>query len=388
MKDLLKQICDCKCNDCGGSYTKEATCVYCGKENSQLKDNLKKLEEIFSDNKSDDISIENNMLLSLKYLEIDYINDHLEEIDYEYMIKAKIEELRNKLIMGGDIFEDDYKVMDAVKRIGTDEDKDLLSKFIFLNQSAGKISFPYDYVEFAVRHITENYLKDYYQINTKCRIEDDLGCSAFAIGNDVVIDRKHVDSFYESRDPMILVMLIHESCHVYQNAIMKKDYQSVDARTTLAPFYLLEAKDKVLSYLDRGYYHDNYDNLTFENEAYAEGYIQARDWYMQYGLELSGEYIENKIQELKSKMNNFYRVYDGKKRSLIDIFEDVIVDHPEMLDNYPILKVEYKIEDKKVIRKSDEEFLMEKLETKNDALYDSLIAQTKLLQREKEHTKE
>lgn len=149
-----------------------------------------------------------------------------------------------------------------------------------------------------------------------------------------------------------LETLFHEMRHVTQ-------FANEDNTCTYRDYLMF--KDRVLSNLNLDYYLANYDSIGIEIDAYTKGCVLAYRYLQELDPSLADRLrhdIYSNIVEYRSTWHQEYyqkRVAkDDDLKSIDTIFDEVISMHPDLVDVYPILQIEYNLDGKK---KTVKEFL-------------------------------
>ena len=109
------------------------------------------------------------------------------------------------------------------------------------------------------------------------------------------------------------------------------------------------------------YYNENYIMYLDEVEARYTEYRTLIDMMRVFGLKMSDQSIsvlnEEMIKEEKN-MEDRTRVLNGNVTTVDEIFDTISLSAKD-IKNYPLLKLEYKIENNQVIKKSDDELIID-----------------------------
>lgn len=176
-----------------------------------------------------------------------------------------------------------------------------------------------------------------------------------------------------------LQTVFHEIRHAFQNVAISQDgfYNK--------SLYIM-AMESVIKANNSKFYKDNYDNLLIENDADKAGLQLALSTIKERNPKLytfSQAAIEEKMKEYDNNFYNSDMVMWGSKASAIkalDAFVEVFVSkNPEILKQYPILKVAYKEngERKDILQmlQEREDLLTEKPKDRIDELYQTALNQ-------------
>ena len=122
-------------------------------------------------------------------------------------------------------------------------------------------------------------------------------------------------------------------------------------------------KHKLKQFGTDNYYNDNYDDISLEIDAQKSSLINLIKFLDSFGykipydvlIELEKEFIHDIKEERKI-------IVEGKEeyKSVDDIFDFIVIEHPEYLDLYPQLRIEY-IKDGKIVRRKTRDELIDTL---------------------------
>ncbi len=166
------------------------------------------------------------------------------------------------------------------------------------------------------------------------------------------------DAFLANRDKMPyenIRTIYHELRHMQQPAAFKNPEQY-----DLASF--LMAQDKAITAQNRGYYTENYFLLPIEADAEAVAYQAVNSDMAWCGAELTQ--IDEDLRQFGILRENPIRVVNGSKTTTYEIIDGMQLD-PQVLTDYPILGLVYKVADGQVVKKDTQELLDAYLEEKN-----------------------
>lgn len=202
-------------------------------------------------------------------------------------------------------------------------------------------------------HTIENY-------NPLCFILPLEGKSGTSSGNTTVeIDTEVCKRLYDNADIYSVIVIYHELWHIVQNVMIKSGFFFENNMLVLKENLICEYENR--NYKTDTYYHNNYQNISFE--------VDARDFSISWtilllakvSLSLSNETLKdlNKNYVMDTGILERKIIIDGKEeyKTVDEIFDEVIKLNPEYLDLYPQLKVEYIKEDNSVRRKTKDELI-------------------------------
>ncbi len=114
----------------------------------------------------------------------------------------------------------------------------------------------------------------------------------------------------------------------------------------------MSAKDKALEEVFPNYYDENYELVAFENDAESNAYMAMANDLV--ALRLNPLDFPIKATMHANLLSNRIRFINGKEDTLDNLFDQYVSD-PNILAEYPILTLEYKVEGGKMVRKTPEE---------------------------------
>ena len=227
-------------------------------------------------------------------------------------------------------------------------------------------------------HFTEQFLKS--KINTPhCIFSDttDKKVGGFAKYNYVYLNDSYIKRCLEDKKYLeILDTIFHECTHCIQEVDLH------DGKT-ITYAMLMETKERVIRMIDvdDNYYHCNYELFSEEVEARYSAAVLTFNYLKHLGLYIKDQnYFTDKINTEMQNIYNEKRVYNGKDTTVSEMF-DSIEDKPLwILEKFPILKLEFKIENNKIVPKDLEEIIDDYLNYTSNKDYNSLeIKQIELL---------
>lgn len=149
--------------------------------------------------------------------------------------------------------------------------------------------------------------------------------------------------------------IFHELTHVQQNREINYD-------RTISAFRIYEIMDFInRKELGQEYYDKNYARLPEELEAYRSQYNSSIEFFRSLNVEIPKEIIDkaHECNELLSYIINSerfkYREVDGKYYPINYLLVKNIKDKPEYLEEYPQLKIAFKVKNGHVVDKTSEE---------------------------------
>ena len=137
--------------------------------------------------------------------------------------------------------------------------------------------------------------------------------------------------------------------HEFEHIVQKQFYTNPN-KFSLSGF--LMAKDNCLVEILENYYQENYAFLTAELDAECNGYLALANDLEALGL--NPQDMRNLAQKNYNLLFSDIRFLNGENTTL-DILFDKYVTDTKLLNKYPILKLQYKELDGKIVKKSIEE---------------------------------
>lgn len=354
--ELCEIIRNTKCGICGGPY-KGSICQYCDDKNENLEQNIEELKKLVENKSLNLMYFVNdlgNSLYSIRNFDLDFINKFISETKYDEIIKKEVYDYQRKVINNlpcSDSMHDNMKKIISQNLIDNDN---LMSSIIcFFKALSTK---QYDILDTELRKIVCNFTEKIVEIScennrVKCEIlPTSKGCSGLTAGIKIVISEDKFEKFKNGNFLEIVDTAVHESTHIQQKELRQQKFVS---------YYEIEKlKDTILSKNIENYYNDNYLFNFNEIEAFMSGASTVLKINEKFNISVDEEYIrqETKIlNNLQNYSNNTLRVYNNEKIELDDLFSTFIADHPEIINEYSQLQLEYKIENDIVVKRSKEE---------------------------------
>lgn len=360
LKPLIKKIRNYKCINCGGNFT-NSKCNYCDQNDKELEQIINKISLILN-NISYQLQILNlnnikiNKLFNLLYTlndSQDCINKFLNKYNYKQLFNEFSKEIIKKVQDHNTIFTN--LEINVIETIIYQKNNQYNLKYIyhyFINRCFNnKQNVSIDCFKEIIKQLAETTLSPFYK-NSTCILENNKAIkinnkNCIQLGSNkaykIYLNEEEIENLYNNRNPEILITLFHEAIHGIQHKNIFYGNQEID------PLVILEIKDFILSKIIKNYYNDNYDNLSFEIEADYLGY------------QLTNQYINTKLNDRKISykftniLTNKNRIINGQLKDIDTIFNEIIINHPELLKKHPQLNYLYKIENNKVIPLNEEE---------------------------------
>lgn len=344
-----------KCPKCGGSYV-ISTCSSCFFKNQELENDIKKLENALA---SSNLAKKQNFteliepyqsLMCIKSLNIPIVDRVLQNSNYLSFYNEYINNLNNKIENNKELNLKDYEFfkwyLDDKLSIDEKENFRLISLLIKAYFER-KVTFSDEEKLKYIVMFVENTLKIQTNRDYKCHIDDksdERNASINRIG-DVIIYQNCLNDFNNYDAFSFFTTLFHECIHAVQFYLWNSNQVSFNS--------LFQIKDYLLDIIPN-YYQDNYQFLLTEVEAFLNEGIIALDYMQRFKYQITKDMIEKKEknEEIFNKnQNQFMRKVNGEYDDLFHLFDKYVKDFPKWLIKFPMLNIEYIVEDNKVRRK-------------------------------------
>lgn len=363
--DILKRMINSRfCPKCGGQIMtfKTGICPICG---TKWETNYLNTDFEFIISKLDNYSFELNEFTIYLYS----LKDYNEELDKKLKTFNVDENIKNRLnIINGKLF-------NGIKL--SDEENSLLRYSLFcdiapsseLNVMAvinnilrNNMIVNYDafkgiivfFIKFLIKNAYSNMINGYTPIVNITNFDDDLRNST-GIAHDIFkisINEDIINDLYNNKNLEAFITIFHELVHIEQNIYIKFGYISDSIMDYI--------KDDVIVRIikdDNGidYYKENYDHISFENDAEIIGTITAMKWLENAGIKLTDNFkvfLNNSVNREVKKRSIRTRTVNGKEYDIDELFESCIKLHPEYIDKYPQLGIQYFVDGKYVFERN------------------------------------
>lgn len=356
MKEEIIKLCQSikennRCENCTGRFDNH-TCIYCGNESETLKELISKLTTIL-----DNITIDNEILInlySIKSLNVEKVNKILNENNYEEKLKSKYSEICNK-INDNNLNDDDHKYMlYFIENNIIANDTNLLINILMRKMILDKLNLDNSSKLMLIKKFTEMFMKDFMKgrvKNPKCVFDslkkDTIGNSFF---DRITLDEKEINEMLENKQYVkILMTIFHECTHTNQ-------YYTMSVEKSINYNNLLQTKEEIIRSSNQNYYDENYEIYSSEVEARCmENYLTLQ--YLQ-----SIGVSTNKEEYMKKEIIKEQELYFNltRKNNKIDTTVDEMfmsTNDVKSLLRYPVLKVQFKIENNTLIMKNEQELI-------------------------------
>lgn len=191
-----------------------------------------------------------------------------------------------------------------------------------------------------------------YVLNPKCIIVDDSklkGRKAYSYHERIYLSKDDVMRLYSLGVYAVIKNMLHELGHV-------KQYQEIHIERKNDDFTIKQIKEEVLSSYVPGYYDMNYAQISYEMEAEMLAITELLKLFSKMAIRFKNNqnpYVDT-LNRMVANVNNDMRKTFDEEVSLHELFDSVIMYHPELLEIYPQLMKEYELtSDDLVVRKDD-----------------------------------
>lgn len=385
MEEIIK-LCDSliehkKCKQCGGSKYEDGICVYCQIKDEEINTKVEQITNLLNNDPSNA-----DILLSLKSIEFTgdkRIFDYLNKYNFDTYLLNRFNVINDKINNNQiDEFDLNYIYYFIENHYYTKESKEYIANFIMSKLITKSISLSLEQKIKFIKFFTETHIQVFYPktTNPKCIIEskdkDVLGDSFYNI---ITLDKEQTIKYLENDNYiMLLILIYHESTHCFQKYRMK-------SKNELSTYInLLEVKEEIISQKIPNYYNENYQKFSQEVEARYESYELILMYLESKGLVIG----KNGLEWIKQEMEKDYklifdetRTLNSKNTTVDEVFDSIEISY-ELFKNYPVLSLEYKYVDGKLVRKSKEELTSDYAtfipNDKVDYLYEKLLNKTEM----------
>lgn len=284
-------------------------------------------------------------LYSIKDMNIDFVNDFLKKLDYE--------NIRNQeLILFKSKFNDNTLNNEEIRRLESliltsdnlkQDDIDILTKLVFKN-NISKAGFR----KFVLLFIENEALRNNIDLNSVKYGKTEEGHDADTYGTDIIFSKECIDRIYDLYELDSVFMLIyHELFHVRQNNDINNGV--INPRTCKYIY------DDLIRNNEKEFYKDNYNLINQEIDAQMMAYIYTKRLKDKFKIEYDNNILKSQIQ----KELELTKVEGRRLANYISNYHELVLNqiknHPEYLEQFPVLQIEFKIVDGFVCRRSQEE---------------------------------
>ena len=261
-----------------------------------------------------------------------------------------------------------------------------------VNALNGNYNGSYDNFENSIIEFTKNYMnslckkKDY---NPKCLVKEKLSACGITIGTDHIIFNKKVIKNLMNGEKLHLITIFHELTHIQQNIQIESGIATPNIMRYIKDLLLDEyqkIENKEFNYKSTeqllSYYKVNYKNESTEIDANLNAILLTIQFFLENNIDYTKEeknldtYFDKLIKRKYQKRNLTYCItFNSYYLTLDEAFDIAIKYHPEWLERYPQLKVEYTYNNG-IIEKKDVP-TYQKYDTNSDAYHKIKYLKTK-----------
>ena len=172
----------------------------------------------------------------------------------------------------------------------------------------------------------------------------------------------NINHFFENNDLKKIDNAFHEATHAIQNTYLEKAKNNPEIILNSKLYAML--KENIIIENNYDYYDDNYKKLEIEFDARLKGAINLNKFLIEIGLTekkiaiLSDKTLKESLKEECSQ--NYIRdkkIYNYNEMSIDDIVLDILRRKKQYILDYPILNLEFKINDEGIVEKKSKEEL-------------------------------
>lgn len=346
----------CPYPNCGNEKLDSfGNCTICGYTNDLIQDSLDELEISIlrlNDYFKNGIHRGYNFLdklWSIRSMHIDFVNDYLDKLDYG-VIREKEIKLFHKKYLENNINYEETKRLESL--IMTEEDinrfdMDILTKMVF-DKTISKANFSKFVLLFTKFYMEEKNI--YFHSVTYGEIDNKN--DAETIGYDLVFSKEKIDAIYDLKEQdSVFFLLFHEVEHIRQN------YERDNG--VITPNSCKYVYDYIIRCNEEKFYQENYTLINQEIDANIKAYIAVKKLKDRFGV----NYPEKDVKEQIQTQLSLSKIENRKMANYIIDYHDLVLvsltKHPEYLEQFPQLQVEFKMVDGIVCRREKDELVAE-----------------------------
>ena len=209
-----------------------------------------------------------------------------------------------------------------------------------------------------------------HKYNVNCVISKNLrkDCLAYTKSfTEMGLSEELVKRIY-NKDKLSFFVILHELEKIYQNYLINICLLDPNIIKILKEKLVLEVTGEENFEEDYcGYYSNSYSTSTSEILATRYSYMNIVDIFNDIGINFSKKEIEyimmqmelnKKLYEITDRNTKNCVVIDGYDIDFDDYFEQVIYEHPEWIQDYPQLSIEFYVtNDRKVLKRDNIELM-------------------------------
>lgn len=361
-----------KCHSCGGHMTGDY-CTYCGSLDIDAIDTIKKIEKYLDRflSQVENLPIRkvnaNNLLFSLMYsidiTDTSKIDKFLDTFSYYKTIKKFYNDINKKLAKGEDIEKYEIPAIEAlIYHDSIDFDLQNIFNYFIKNRllQLPKSTISIEAFQELIKNFTLHYMEEYCNFPV-CLVLNEEEFLELGKNNTTTADSwfdlirlldKQINNLYYNGSNSILGDIFHELGHEFIFGLME------DNSLEELPLVLDFIKEHIICRDNAIYYQENYQFVSFE--LYADLFMFRE--FTSYLKEIGCEYLVNfdYEKEIPERLQNKNRTINGEETTIDIEFEKEIKNRPELLEEFPKLKLLYIVENGIVRSKSKDELLSDK----------------------------
>lgn len=291
-----------------------------------------------------------NELYLLKDTEIFEVRSILQKYDYENLLKKEYLDVVEKINEKKHLLPEDQICIEFFVNNHLLKD---VAVFEFFIRGALVRECDLDYATF------ENLFVDYtklrmgeYVKNPQCKVVPSKklkGRKAYSSQDRMYLCREEIQKLHALGIYAVIKDMLHELTHIKQYKEIHIDHKADD-------FIIKQIKEEILSSYYPEYYNVNYAKISYEMEAEATAITELLKLFASFQIRFKNNenpYI-GVLNNLISGINDNNRETRDGIQTVTELFDTVIMYHPDLLEIYPQLKTEYEIGyDDLVVRKDD-----------------------------------
>lgn len=291
-----------------------------------------------------------NELYLLKESGIYEVDDLLNKYNYVRVIENGYINVLRKVSLRGKLRDEEIVCVEFLIKNHLIDD-DIVFEHFLRSALLKEIEISYDSFETLFVDYAKMRMKEYVPC-PKCVITSEKNLDfkeGYSYKDTMYLSYEDLQKLYYSGVFKSLKNLFHELGHV-------KQYKDIMLDKKSNPFILKQIKEEILSCYMPGYYEDNCEKISFELEAEFFGITEMLKLFINLGINFKNEKnpYTGVLAELIGGVNNNIRFVSGEEQTIDEVFDFLIIHHPELLATYPQLNTEYEIGyDDLVIRKDD-----------------------------------
>ena len=187
--------------------------------------------------------------------------------------------------------------------------------------------------------------------NPRCLYIDNIECQGDSFLNVIRYKESDVDKLLNENNYIELLRLVfHECTHTFQHFY-------IHTGSLINGLLFLQTKEQVIRDNYPNYYKENYNSYLEEVEARYSEYRSLLEIMSVFGLKMSDKangVINTEMEKENEKFEDRKRVFNGKDTTLDEMFNSIELTDDD-LHKYPLLNIQYKIENGQVVEKSVDE---------------------------------